>query len=126
MNAKVPIGSHPIRFTRRVQPPRDSRARSEAAVPVRPVAKGTVRSPGRPGQMTRTEPVVWVSPETFHEILQISADPLIVREERGWPLRRTQWTTQWQGYYFTTRVSRDGLRTPPGARVIFAERVEFR
>jgi hypothetical protein len=70
--------------------------------------------------------VVWVNPDTFHDILQVSADPVVIREQRGLLVRRTHYTTQYQGYYFTTRAAENELRMPPGATVVSADRVVFR
>jgi hypothetical protein len=145
MTATSPETTESIRFTRRIQAPPAARAVGEAAALVRPTPTVSTRRPwhpGRPaipepvvrvspeafhdipGRPAIPEPVVRVSPEAFHDILQVSADPMVIREQRGWPLRRSHYTTQYQGYYFTTRA--DELRMPPGATVIFAERLQFR
>jgi hypothetical protein len=120
------VATESIRFTRRVQAPPAAGAAGEAAALVR-ATPGVVRPTWQPGRAATPEPVVRVSPETFHNILQVSADPVVIRERsRGWLVRRMQFTTQYQGYYFTTRAAEEELRMPPGAMVVFAERVEFR
>lgn len=116
-----------IRFTRRETPPPPAAmpaSAGEAAALVRP--HPTVRAPWQPGRAVISEPVVWVSPDTFHDILQVSADPLVVCERRGLFVPRYQFTTQYQGYYFTTRAAEKEMNLPPNATVISAERVEFR
>ncbi|NUP89923.1 MAG: hypothetical protein HUU25_08900 [Candidatus Sumerlaeia bacterium] len=124
--ATRPPKTEAIRFTRRDTAPPADKSLHDAAALVRPLTSSTVRRPWEPGRAAIPEPVVHLEPAAFHDLLQTSAEPIVIREQRGWLFPRTHYTTQYQGYYFTTRTADGELRMPPGATVIFAERVEFR
>jgi hypothetical protein len=110
-----------IRFTRRIpaMPP------GEAGAKVRDTGQLT-RRPWEPGAFRTREPVVRLTCDEFHALLQDTTAPVVIQERSGWMSRRCRYTTQCHGYQFTTRADEGSLRMPPGATLIFAERVRFR
>ena len=128
MSAAIPLTSatgSSIRFTRRVRAPRAAHAAGEAAALVRSQPQ-PLRRPWEPASGRVLKPWVRISPEAFADILQVSADPVVIHERCGWLFRHHRYTTQCQGYHFTTRAAEGELPMPPGATMIFAERLRFR